>query len=51
MEKVTYTILVILATTGAWQLGERFKLIPPQVTMEAQWLGEEAEQPQKGRVR
>lgn len=36
-----FTLLVALSTVMVWTTAERFKAIPPQVTMQAEWLGEE----------
>lgn len=38
---IIFTILVALSTVTIWTTAERYKLIPPQVTMQAEWLGEE----------
>lgn len=38
---IIFTVMIVLSTVGGWQLAERFKLIPPQVTMQAEWLGQE----------
>jgi len=38
---IIFTLLVALSTVTIWTTAERYKLIPPQVTMQAEWLGEE----------